>query len=79
MSFEHLTKKNQQYIRTVQKLLEQAGKSPEEIESLLASILPDIEEKQDRGFTARALYGTPTQWVRSQLSESPSENSKPAV
>ncbi|MBG9367210.1 DUF1129 family protein [Streptococcus sp. NLN64] len=67
MSFENLTKKNQQYIRTVQKLLEQAGKSPEEIEAMLETILPDIVEKQDRGFTARALYGTPTQWVRSQL------------
>lgn len=67
MSFENLTKKNQQYIRTVQKLLEQAGKSPEEIEAMLETILPDIVEKQERGFTARALYGTPTQWVRSQL------------
>lgn len=67
MSFENLTKKNQQYIRTVQKLLEQAGKSPEEIKAMLETILPDIVEKQERGFTARALYGTPTQWVRSQL------------
>ncbi|NYS48743.1 DUF1129 family protein [Streptococcus danieliae] len=75
MSFEHLTKKNQQYVRTVQKLLEQAGKSPKEIEILLANILPDIEEKQDRGFTARALYGTPTQWVRNQLSEASAESS----
>lgn len=79
MSFEHLTKKNQHYIRTVQKLLEQAGKSPEEIEALVASILPNIAEKQERGFTARAIYGTPTQWVRNQLTEVSSENSDPVA
>lgn len=78
MSFENLTKKNQQYLRTVQKLLEQAGKNSTEIDELLASILPEIEEKQARGFTARALYGTPTQWVRSQLEGSHPETEEQA-
>ncbi|OFI49113.1 hypothetical protein BG261_04370 [Floricoccus tropicus] len=60
---EQLTSKNRDYFHTVIRQLTDAGKSDEEIKTILEDVVPSIVEKQKSGLTARALLGTPTAYT----------------
>lgn len=60
---EQLTRKNRDYFHTVIRQLTDAGKSDEEIKTILEDVVPSIVEKQKSGLTARALLGTPTTYT----------------
>jgi uncharacterized membrane-anchored protein len=65
-----LTAKNSDYIHAITRQLMLAGKSDDEVKKTLGEILPRILEAQKDGTTARALLGTPTDFV-SQYKETP--------
>ena len=63
MDLQNLTKKNQEFINIVTHQLIQAGKSDEDIKTILEENLPDILEKQKQGIPARSFLGAPTVWA----------------
>lgn len=82
MDLQHLTKKNQEFVHIATNELIKGGKSDEEIKSLLEEILPTILENQKKGYTARYLYGAPSEWAASQFQQNaaddtPAENDNP--
>lgn len=60
---EALTAKNSEYIHSVTKQLMLAGKTDEEVKTILNEILPKIIEAQKNGVLARKLLGSPTEFV----------------
>lgn len=65
MQLENLTKKNQEFIKIATHQLIQDGKTDAEIKIILADVLPQIEENQKKGITARGFLGAPTVWASS--------------
>lgn len=63
MDLNNLTHKNQEFIHIATKQLIQDGKSDTEIKTILADILPSIEENQKNGIPARSFLGAPTTWA----------------
>ena len=70
-SIDQLTHKNQEFIRIATNQLIKDGKSDQEIQAYLEEIIPEIIAHQNKGITARSLYGSPTQWAldKSQVAE----------
>ncbi|MGT2930157.1 DUF1129 domain-containing protein [Streptococcus dentasini] len=64
MDLQELTKKNREFITIASHQLQKDGKSQEEIEAILADVLPTIIENQKEGHTARSLFGAPTIWAK---------------
>ena len=60
-----LTSKNSDYIHSVTRQLMLAGKTDEQVKTILADIVPQILEAQRDDKTARSLFGTPTTFVSS--------------
>lgn len=60
---EELTAKNTEYVHAVTKQLMLAGKTDEEVKTILNEILPQIIEGQKTNVLARKLLGTPTEFV----------------
>ncbi|MEW4355156.1 DUF1129 family protein [Streptococcus pneumoniae] len=81
INLNELTKKNQEFIHTATKQLIHEGKTDQEIEALLSTILPTILENQKKGIPARGLYGSPTAWALEQVKpaapETAPENDNP--
>lgn len=65
MELQNLTKKNQEFIKIATHQLIQDGKTNEEIKDILTDVIPQIEENQKKGITARGFLGAPTAWASS--------------
>ncbi|KXT78044.1 DUF1129 domain-containing protein [Streptococcus sp. DD13] len=69
IELSQFTKKNQEFIHIATNTLIKAGKSDQEIKEALDEILPVILDKQKDGYTARALFGAPTEWATRLLED----------
>lgn len=79
MSLEHLTKKNKEFIHTATHQLLKDGKSDQEIKAILEDILPQIEENQKKGITARGFLGAPTAWAASFTEKAKADSASPTA
>ncbi|MGY3729642.1 DUF1129 family protein [Lactococcus termiticola] len=77
LSIDLLTGKNKEYIHSVTKQLVLAGKSDEEIKTILSEALPKIIEGQGNGLLAKKILGTPTEFVASLTADK--KKAKPAA
>ncbi|MDR0299318.1 MAG: DUF1129 domain-containing protein [Streptococcaceae bacterium] len=71
-----LTAKNSDYVHSVTRGLLLAGKSDEEVKTILADIIPQIVAAQKTGVTARNLLGTPTEFIEGYKPKEADKNQK---
>ncbi|MDR0199527.1 MAG: DUF1129 family protein [Streptococcaceae bacterium] len=74
-ALSNLTSKNSDYVHSVTRQLMLSGKSDSDVKVILAEILPQILEAQKDGTTARALLGTPTDFVAQYKPKTEDKNS----
>lgn len=60
---KELTNKNTEYIFSLKRRLRELGQTDEQIAVVLTEILPVIVDNQKRGYTARKLYGTVSEYT----------------
>lgn len=75
ISKHNLTKKNEEFVFQLNKQLERQGVAKEKRPEIIQDTITQLKEGQKTGKTAKALFGTPTEYVKNL--KDPKKNNQP--